>query len=605
MLTYEIDILRGYAAMQKRSRLQTALLVLLLVLTVLAAAHSLFVGLEIDEQYALSVSYRLLRGDRLLYTMWEPHQFSALPLAPLLALFMAVTGGTTGILLFVRIVTVLIKAALAVWAWRLLRRAMYEPFAMLLAAGTFLYVPKWFYGPEYAHQQYLFTLAALLCLYSYYAGPRRLQRPWQVAAAAVCASFSYLAFPQSIAAAVSLFIGLWVLGRKSGEPLLFGKAPRGAVLFAGTCVLCGAAFLVWLFSGVPVSLFFSRLELILHDPQYDFTFAQRMASFGWQVQPILRFLATPAALAVLLGVAHSFATRRRHGSYSPWMAVDNFIIDLCVTSLLWCAVYAAREGNFDMRHFVPILVAAGGWVFWADRKAETGRTERAVLFWLGWLPGLVAYAFILRSSLIGLVTTFMYLTLPAVCSIAALALRPSQEERSPRHRPDGSGAGTVLSLFLLFLALTRLLAVQVTGWREHSVWETPVYHIPSGPAAGIWADANAADMQAALGQALAGAEPGTKLCLATGYLHGLAFLMDDGTLAVGQASVISGTDSDPRFIAYYTEFPEKIPDIVIFDNNTERDMAAFRAWVEQTLPIAGRETVNVGTASLDVLHIEQ
>lgn len=591
--------------MHKRSRFQTVLLVLLLVLTVLAAAHSLFVGLEIDEQYALSISYRLLRGDRLLYTMWEPHQFSALPLAPLLALFMAVTGGTTGILLFVRIITLLIKAALAVWVWRLLRRAMYEPFAMLLAAVTFLYVPKWFYGPEYSHQQYLFTLAALLCLYSYYAGPHRLQRPWQAAAGAVCASFSYLAFPQSIAAAVPLFIGLWVLGRKSGEPRLFGKVPRGAAVFGGTCLLCGAAFLAWVLTGMPAGLFFSRLQLILHDPQYSFTFAQRMAGFGWQVRPILRFLATPAALAVLLGVAHSFATRRRLGRYTPWMMADNFFIDFSVTSALWCAIYAAREGAFDMRHFVPVLVAAGGWVFWADRKAETGRTERAVLFWLGWLPGLVVYLFILRSSLIGLVTTFMYLTVPALCSAAALALRPSQEERSPRHRPDGSGAGTVLSLFLMFLILTRLLAVQVTGWRDHSVWETPVYRIPTGPAAGIWADAGAADMQAALTEALEDTAPGTKLCLATGYLHGLAFLMDGGTLNVGQASVISGTDSDPRFIEYYAEFPEKLPDIVIFDNHTDRDMAAFRTWVEQTLPVAGCRTVNVGTASLDVLHIEQ
>lgn len=37
------------------------------------------------------------------------------------------------------------------------------------------------------------------------------------------------------------------------------------------------------------------------------------------------------------------------------------------------------------------------------------RPLRRLLFWLGWLPGIAAYLFILRSTLIALPTTFMYL----------------------------------------------------------------------------------------------------------------------------------------------------------------------------------------------------
>ena len=40
----------------------------LLVLAVLAMAKTLFVGLEIDEEYAFSLGFRLVKGDRLFYT---------------------------------------------------------------------------------------------------------------------------------------------------------------------------------------------------------------------------------------------------------------------------------------------------------------------------------------------------------------------------------------------------------------------------------------------------------------------------------------------------------------------------------------------------------
>lgn len=50
-------------------------------------------------------------------------------------------------------------------------------------------------------------------------------------------------------------------------------------MLLGSCAVCGVAFLVYALSGVEfsISLLLSRLTLILHDPQYNFTTAQRMA----------------------------------------------------------------------------------------------------------------------------------------------------------------------------------------------------------------------------------------------------------------------------------------------------------------------------------------
>ena len=90
---------------------------------------------------------------------------------------------------------------------------------------------------------------------------------------------------------------------------------------------------------------------------------------------------------------------------------------------LWCTAYCLRAQELDFRYMCPAFALAGGWTFWCDRREADHRPLRRLLFWLGWLPGIAAYLFILRSTLIALPTTFMYLFWPALCGAAALALK--------------------------------------------------------------------------------------------------------------------------------------------------------------------------------------
>ena len=131
-----------------------------------------------------------------------------------------------------------------------------------------------------------------------------------------------------------------------------------------------------------------------------------------------------------------------------------------------------------------------------------------------------------------------------------------------------------------------------------AIFPMPVIGIP----AGTWADTKAADMQECLYEALA-PYAGKSVLQAIGEQHGLGFLMADGTLTVAQASVISGTDSDPRFEQYYALLPEKQPDVILYDDAEVRDMAEFHAWIEQHFTITDRYTVQHGTASLQVLVV--
>lgn len=561
-----------------------ALWAVLAVLCGLVLLRTAFTGLEIDEEYALSLGYRLVSGDRLFATMWEPHQLSALPAAALLAVYLGVTGTTTGVLLFFRLVVLACKAAMSWVFYREFRRDLGRSGAALAALVLFLYIPKWFLGPDYTGQQFHFTVAAFLCLHHYVT--RGFRRPWLVVLGAVCACFSFLAFPQSIAAFPFLWGGLVVLGRRGGEKRFFG-IPRGAWLLLGSCAVCGGAFLIWALQGMGFDLgaFLERVGLILHDPQYSFTAAERLALLAQQALPVVRSLLWP-----LLGAAVLCAVVRWRRGALPG-GVSLLLGSWGALAALQCTARAVADGSLDERQFVPVLVLAGAWVFWRARR-QPGAAE---LFWLGYLPGLAAYAFILRSTLLGLPATFMYLTWPALCGLVLL-LRAEA-------RPARWAGYAALGAMLVFLAVCRVWCVQTTGWKSADVADTPLVQIETGPAKGIWADEKAADMQECLYEAL---EPcaGQQLLQAIGEQHGLSFLMADGTLTVGQASVISGTDSDPRFVQYYEEMPEKLPDVILYDDAEVRDMTEFHAWIEENLAITDRYTVAHGTASLQVLVVD-
>ncbi|MCI6142216.1 MAG: hypothetical protein MR682_06245 [Subdoligranulum variabile] len=567
-------------AQTHKNRIVPLLFALLCAASLVVMARSAFVGLEIDEEYALSLGYRLVSGDRLFYSMWEPHQLSSLPAAALLAVFIGITGGTTGVLVFFRLVVLVCKAGMSYVFYREFRRDLGRPAALLAALVLFAFVPKWFLGPDYTGQQFHWTLAAFLCLHHYVT--RGCCQLWLVPLGAVCACFGYLAFPQSAAAFAVLWVGMLILGKRRGEP----KA-RGAWVLLGSCAVCGAAFLVYALSGVgfSISLLLNRLTLILHDPQYNFTTAERMALLAGQALTVARSLLWPLLASAALSAALYLIKRQP-------ITAGRLLNLWAALAAVQCLLRAVKDGSLDERQFVPVVVLAGAWAFWQGR----GRPGNAELFWLGYLPGLAAYAMILRSTLLGLAPTFMYLTWPAVCGMLALV---NHADDAKARRAEGM---LCLAAMLAFLLVCRVWCVQTTGWKAADVTDTPLVRITTGPAKGIYADAKAADMQECLCEAL---QPyaGQPILQAIGEQHGLGFLMADGTLQVAQASVISGTDSDPRFEQYYADVPDKKPRVILYDDAEVRDMAEFHSWLEASFTIVDRYTVAHGSASLQVLLV--
>lgn len=575
---------------------------LLILLAAASVVKTLFVGLEIDEEYALSLGWRLIQGDTLFYTMWEPHQLSALADAALMWPYWAITGTTTGILLYMRIVTLVLKALLSIWFYRTMRRTLTPRTAFLTALALFVYTPKWFLAPDYISQQFHFTLAAFLCFYGYYAdGCKKL---WRLVPGGIFLSLSVLAFPQSAFAAPVYLIGMFLLGRRAGEKRVLGL-PAGMLVTFLTCLACAGVFLVYVLQDMSLRTLIARATLILNDPQYDFTFAERLALLGSQAADVGKFLAKPGGVALAVvgaGIARDIYLRQERPIRNIRYWLNILFALFSAATVLLCLARALRDSSLDERYFCPVLVIAGIWFFRSGRG-----TAREGLFWLGYLPGVAAYLFILRSTLLGFSATFMYLTWPAVCAVLALALQTRAAENGETdpctpYALDADWADGILLSLLGFLVVCRAFLVLTTGWKPANVLDTELTYLSDGPAAGTWADTETADMYYALERAL---DPcgGKKVLLSTGDVHGLAFLMADGTLETAQASVISSTDSDSRFANYYLELPEKEPDVIIYNDDCVRDLDEFHQWLEENFTITDRQAVQYGSASLEVLTV--
>ena len=358
-----------------------------------------------------------------------------------------------------------------------------------------------------------------------------------------------------------------------------------------TCIACAGAFLLYVLQDMSIQTLIARATLILNDPQYDFTFSERMALLGSQAADVGKFLAKPAGVAlavVCAGIARDISLRRERPIRNIRYWLNILFALFSAATVLLCLARALRDSSLDERYFCPVLVIAGVWFFRSGR-----RTARDGLFWLGYLPGVAAYLFILRSTLLGFSATFMYLTWPALCAVLALAMQTRAAENGDTdpctpYALDADWADGLLLAVLAFLIVCRAFLILTTGWQPHDVLNTELTYLSDGPAAGTWVDEKTADLYYALERALDN-QQGKKVLISTGDVDGLAFLMADGTLETAQASVISSTDSDSRFASYYLELPEKTPDIILYNDNCVRDLDGFHGWLEANFNITGRE----------------
>lgn len=148
-----------------RDKKKKYIVILLLVGSFLAALKCIFVSLQMDEEYAVSMSYRLLLGDRLFAQIWDPHQTSAFLIEFLMWIYLKIFHTTTCSVIFIRTVGVLIQLAIAYYLYRMLCYLMEPEHSFYLAVVYFNLLPKTYVMPEFSNMMAWGLTMLLLSLF--------------------------------------------------------------------------------------------------------------------------------------------------------------------------------------------------------------------------------------------------------------------------------------------------------------------------------------------------------------------------------------------------------------------------------------------------------
>ena len=231
---------------------------ILLLGTVMAALKLIFVDYTLDEEYQIVMAYRNLIGDHLFKQMWEPHQTSAFFCSGLIWLYTAVTGTTTGVILFLRFVTLGIQVLLGYWVYRTLKRLLEKDYAFLLALLYVNIVPKNIQIPEFSNMQLWFLTVSVLAVMEYYVVRDKW---WLLVLAGVSLAGEVLTYPTCVI--LFPFFLIYLLC-KSGK-----NKWRDVLILTGTCALCGGIWLLLVFRNVSLEEFLRNVESLLSfDPTH-------------------------------------------------------------------------------------------------------------------------------------------------------------------------------------------------------------------------------------------------------------------------------------------------------------------------------------------------
>lgn len=534
-----------------RKELSKLLIALLVLGSIAAAVKCIFVSLQMDEEYAISMAYRLLRNDRLLTEIWDPHQTSAFLIQFLVWIYMKITGTTTYVVLFIRFIGVLIHAVVSYYLYRCLCHVTKREYSFLLAIVYFNLLPKGYVMPEFSNMM-MWSLTMLLI------------------------SLSRLAFLENKADTTnkkilwtSIEIGLWVCLMVLSYPscmiiypfvimyLLkystYGKKVAGIVTWI--CILSAGAYILWLLTYMSVSELMTNVQSVIAScGSHGGGALVRLGKYGYDLGCLILFGGGYILASVVL---HYFVRRKRtvettkQEKTAEWMLL--FLVSSFVLHILhWILMLWHYEYSYPFAYYFVVF----GFAFYGIKNADENvfSVQQKQLLSLWWWGNVVMYVAILLLTNLTLFTSVKYL-MPGII-ICVLALITYAEKIAPEMSQRWVRKILILWCFT---------AIFVKGW-VYTTDDGSMKNITSigniisvGPAKGIITEYMQGYMQESIYEELhTYVEPGDNLMVVD--WHTLCYLYQDVNIA--SPITICTPTYDENMLDYWERNPDKYPDVV-------------------------------------------
>ncbi len=517
---------------------------ILLTVTLGISLAMIFMNVNYDSEYQLAMAYRLIDGDTMIREMWEPHQTSAFLCALFLKLFMVVTGGTTGVVVYMQLLGLLIRLGLAAGLYRAIRRVSEGNTAFYAAILFILISPKDVLFPEFGNMQLYFGTLLLLSLEEYRFSRNRIH----LILGAVWLCLQIFSYPSAVLVYLPVAVILW-RGKDKGFPV-------DLALFTAVCALIGGGFLVMVFRWVtPEELGKILNSALALEPSHTVAGDVKTLSLLKDALVMTGMLAADGAIGFLVAKAYLLVRKKKtqsEGAQVPalsqvWLTATWFVI------LVFVTVYVIRA-EYRGAYAYPLLLLTGLGI--AFRKSL--KDEQKPLFWNAFLIAgfsLIATLVLSDNALLQGVTYM--LTFLCVCLI------PIRE----RLREEGEGATKLARNCLLTLVavlLLRIICVHIPIYGRAQIMGIFDEYglIRSGPGAGIITDeGGAARQRDSMAEWKERIRPGDKIWIIGSPVDTLGYLYEDTEVAA--PSVMSTPTYNESLEYYYELNPDKWPDVII------------------------------------------
>lgn len=515
------------------------------ILILFACVLLVFTNFSYDAEYQMSLSYRALKGDILIEEMWEPHQTSSFLCAAVMKLFILITGGTTGIVVFTQAAGLLMRGAISLYLYHILRRHTDQIPAAIAGVLYLLTSPKDLLVPDFSNMQLWFATLMALTLIHYF--DTNKQRYLILSASCLC--LGVLSYPSYI---IAYFGALCLLWHYSSTP------KKDLLIYTGTCALIGGVFVLYLLSQASVELIFTIVPLALSiEPTHTVSMSGKI---GGHIIGLLKMTILPTCTIIV-----GFLIERLVALFHPTKTTKkaNINIDKCLLfAWLLMMIYffiniLKAENNGSTSYPIFMLIALS--------LAMTGHmasTEKRAYFCGFWI------------SVMNLLTTLLLSDHPAIHAFPYMVIAVCFSAL-PLYRWFQKCADDLClkKLFLcaihIFLIATIFRCIYVhipiSGRGQMCSLASDLALIRSGPAMGlITNEEGAAKQRDSYIEFQEYIKPGDTIWLLGDPLDTLGYLYVD--VEVGAPSVMSTPTYNEDILYYWELNPEKYPDVIILQS---------------------------------------
>lgn len=508
----------------------------LIIFSLLAAMKMMLLGLHIDEEYAIAMSYRMAEGDRMLLEMWEPHQTSGFVCALLIKGYMALFQSKEYLVFFLRGMGVLMQAGVSAFVYTTLRRRYSFTVAFVAALITFNVLPKWTLVPEFSNMLLWCSLCTWMCLLRY-AEAVETGTKWLVLGALFHCGM-VLAYPTCLLVFPIYLLGLYLVTEPCHRKKIW--------IFPCCCVLVGVLYLVYFLSHMSMTEFLFGLRQMMTDGKHSYGLLERLNVYGQEIirliPPLLGVL-IPAAMAGMLWGGYAFS--------------GALVLVACLQQMYF---WLGPNPYFNQPLIVFYLVYAVG---------ALCRKRDRTLFWLGYVPAGITLLAVLLLTNTSIGVSGVQLLPGMLCACIILL----QEAPLPlRKGVKVLGTISCLALLALFMFAKGWLVCETEGYKADALFVKQ--KALCGAARNIYCRYTDGYQYNALSELLEGRVTEKDSVLYVGF-HSLRYLLTDAKIST--YSTISTPTFDERLLTYWERYPERYPTVIIVEKGCEdwEDIRSF------------------------------